>query len=77
MLGESVDDRASADRAAAAYVQAIERIAADRLDANVSIKLSQMGLELGVEECLAVLAPVVAAGDEHRVFVRIDMESSA
>ena len=77
VLGESVDDRASADRAAAAYVQAIERIAADRLDANVSIKLSQMGLDLGVDECLAVLQPVVAAGDEHGVFVRIDMESSA
>ena len=77
VLGESVEDRASADRAAAAYVEAIERIAAERLDANVSIKLSQMGLDLGVEECLAVMAPVVAAGEEHAIFVRVDMESSA
>lgn len=77
VLGESVDDRASADRAAAAYVETIERIAAGGLDANVSIKLSQMGLELGVEECLAVLAPVVRAGREHGIFVRIDMEGSA
>ena len=76
VLGESVEDRASADRAAAAYVEAIARIAAEGLDANVSIKLSQMGLDLGVDECLAVMAPVVAAGDEHAVFVRIDMESS-
>jgi proline dehydrogenase len=76
VLGESVEDRPSADRAAAAYVEAIRRIAADGLDANVSIKLSQMGLHLGVDECLAVLAPVVAAGDEHAIFVRIDMESS-
>ncbi len=76
VLGESVGDRASADRAAAAYVEAIERIAAEGLDANVSIKLSQMGLDLGVDECLAVMEPVVAAGDEHRIFIRIDMESS-
>lgn len=77
VLGESVDDRASADRAAGQYVEAIERIAAEKLDANVSIKLTQMGLELGVEECLAVLAPVVEAGARHGIFIRIDMESSA
>ena len=77
VLGEAVDDRASADAAAAAYVATIERIASEGLDANVSIKLTQMGLDLGVEECLAVLAPVVAAGDRHGVFVRIDMEGSA
>jgi proline dehydrogenase len=77
VLGESVDDRASADRAAAQYVATIERIGTERLDANVSLKLTQMGLDLGVEECLAVLAPVVQAGSEHGVFVRIDMEGSA
>jgi proline dehydrogenase len=76
VLGESVDDRAAADRAAAAYVATIERIATERLDANVSIKLTQMGLDLGLEECLAVLAPVAAAGSRHGVFIRIDMESS-
>ena len=76
VLGESVADRASADRAAAAYVEAIERIAAAGLDGNVSIKLSQMGLDLGVEECLAVMAPIVAAGHDNGIFVRVDMESS-
>ena len=77
VLGESVDDRASADRAAAAYVGAIERIAHERLDANVSIKLTQLGLDLGVDECLSVLGPVVEAGSRHNIFIRIDMESSA
>ena len=76
VLGESVDDRASADRAAAAYVTTIERIALEGLDANVSIKLTQMGLDLGVAECLSVLEPVVDAGDRHGIFIRIDMESS-
>ncbi len=77
VLGEAVHDRASADRAAAAYVAAIERIAADGLDANVSLKLTQMGLDLGVEECIGVMRPVVDAGRRHGVFVRVDMESSA
>jgi proline dehydrogenase len=77
VLGESVESRASADRSAASYVEAIERIAAEGLDANVSIKLTQMGLDLGVEQCLAVLAPLAAAGDRHAIFIRIDMESSA
>jgi len=77
VLGESTDDRASAERAAATYVETIERIAAEKLDANVSIKLSQMGLDLGVDECLAVMAPIVEAGTRHGIFVRVDMESSA
>lgn len=77
VLGEAVHDRPSADRAAAAYVAAIERIAADGLDANVSLKLTQMGIDLGIDECLAVIAPVVMAGGRHGVFTRIDMESSA
>jgi proline dehydrogenase len=76
VLGESVDDRPAADRAAAAYVQTIERIAAEGLDANVSLKLTQMGLDLGLEACLEVIEPVVEAGDRHRIFVRIDMEGS-
>ena len=70
VLGESVDDRAAADRAAAAYVAAIERIAAEQLDANVSLKLTQMGLDLGLDTC-------VEAGKRHGIFVRIDMEGAA
>ena len=77
VLGEAVSDRASADRAAACYVETIERIATQGLDANVSVKLTQMGLDLGVDTCVEVLQPVVQAGGRHGIFVRIDMESSA
>ncbi|MEO8509616.1 MAG: proline dehydrogenase family protein [Chloroflexota bacterium] len=77
VLGESVSDRAAADRAAGGYVDTIERIAADGLDANVSLKLSQMGLGLGTEACLEVLRPVMEAGARHAIFIRIDMEGSA
>jgi proline dehydrogenase len=77
VLGESVTDRETADRAAASYVTTLDRIAAEGLDANVSLKLTQMGLDLGVETCLEVLRPVVEAGRRHGIFVRVDMESSA
>jgi len=76
VLGESVHDRATADSAAAAYVRTLDRIAAEGLDANVSLKLTQMGLDLGVDACVAVLQPVVEAGKRHGIFVRIDMEGS-
>jgi proline dehydrogenase len=76
VLGESVIDRASAERAAAEYVATIERIAAAGLDANVSLKLTQMGLDLGDDVCLEVIRPVVEAGKRHRIFVRVDMEGS-
>ena len=76
VLGESVTDRATADAAAAAYVATIERIAAERLDANVSVKLTQMGMDLGVETCLEVMRPLVEAARRNDMFVRVDMESS-
>lgn len=76
ILGESVTDRATAEAAATAYVATIERIAVEGMDAGVSVKLTQMGMDLGVEACLAVLRPVVEAGQRHGIFVRIDMESS-
>lgn len=77
VLGESVGTCTSADEAAGAYIAAIERIAADGLDANVSLKLTQLGLDLGVEQCVAILERVTSVSDRHRVFVRIDMEGSA
>jgi proline dehydrogenase len=77
VLGESVTDRQTADRAAAAYVATIERIDAEGLDANVSLKLTQMGLDLGTDTCLEVLRPVVEAAGRAGMFVRVDMESSA
>ena len=77
VLGESVADRAAAARAARDYVETIERIAAEKLDANVSLKLTQMGLALGLDACLESVRSVAEAGRRHGVFVRIDMESSA
>ncbi len=75
-LGENVADPEAARRAAADYVEALNRIAASGVDCNVSLKLSQMGLDLSRDLCRANVEAVIAAAARHGNFVRIDMESS-
>lgn len=76
-LGEHVLSAQDARRAAAAYVAALNRIAAEGVDSNVSLKLTQMGLDLSLDLCRENVAAVLRAAAAHDNFVRIDMESSA
>jgi proline dehydrogenase len=76
VLGEEVKHAAEAEAVASAYHAALDAIAADRLDANVSVKLTALGLELDVELCRSLLATVVADAAARGIFVRIDMEHS-
>jgi proline dehydrogenase len=74
VLGESVT---SADEAAAAvdqYLATIAALSARGLDANVSLKLTQMGLEIDPSICLANVMRVVEAVRAVDGFVRLDME---
>jgi proline dehydrogenase len=73
-LGEHYDDREPAEADAEAYVDLVADIAASDVDACISVKPSQVGLDVG-EDCFEeLLERVVEAGDEHDVFVWIDME---
>ena len=72
LLGEHYDDRADAD--ADAYVELIEAIDAEGLDCCVSVKPSQIGLDLGDDVFRENVARIAAAGAERDVFVWIDME---
>jgi proline dehydrogenase len=75
-LGESVTSEAEAHRAADIYHQLLDMIAARKLNANISVKLTQMGLELSpalAESIAGSLAKHAHATDN---FVRIDMEDS-
>ncbi len=76
LLGESVRTPGEAAHAADVAVHMLERIAADRLDANVSVKLTQFGLDLGRGHCVANTVRVLERARELDGFVRIDMESS-
>jgi proline dehydrogenase len=76
-LGESVTNETAARRAAAAYVEALEAIALDDVDGHISLKLTQLGLDVSRELCVAQLRSILERARELDIFVRIDMESSA
>ena len=76
-LGENVLSREDAERARQAYTDALDRIAAENLDANVSLKLTHLGLDLGDEFCAEQLRIVTERASALRNFARVDMEGSA
>jgi proline dehydrogenase len=76
LLGEEVDDRPTAITAAERYLASIERICESGLDANVSIKLTQLGLAFDRGLAAESLARLGRAAAEHRTTVTVDMEDS-
>jgi len=76
-LGENVVTREDAERARDAYIEALNRIAADGVESNVSLKLTHVGLDLGEEFCAEQLRMIVRRADQLGNFVRVDMEGSA
>jgi proline dehydrogenase len=77
VLGESVTSPEHASAAADRYVTALAALSARGLDSNVSIKLSQMGLDIDRNLCRANVSKIVSAAREVDGFVRIDMEDHA
>jgi proline dehydrogenase len=77
LLGEDVRDPDEARAVARAYEEVLERIAAERLQTNVALKLTHLGLVLDEELALENVERVVARAGELGNFVRIDMEESA
>jgi len=73
-LGENVHDSAAAVAAAGTYRSALEQISTARLRANLSVKLTQMGLELDPEVALGNAALVAARAAEADTTVTLDME---
>src|SRR5256885_11227961 len=76
LLGESVHNEAEARAAGQAYVNMLDRIYERRLDANVSVKLTAMGLDISEDLCVAIMHRILQRAREYRSFVRIDIEST-
>ena len=76
-LGESVSSEAEAHRAADIYHQLLDLIAAHKLNANISVKLTQMGLELSPELAQKIAQSLAEHAGTTGNFVRIDMEDSS
>jgi proline dehydrogenase len=76
LLGENVSDEAGARQAAENYLAIFERIEREKLDSNVSLKLTQLGIDLSESLCQELLERIVAQAATRGNFVRIDMEGS-
>ena len=76
-LGESVTTEQEAHKAAEVYHRLLDSIAERSLDANVSVKLTQMGLELSPQLAEGIAEGLVRHACSTRNFVRIDMEDSS
>jgi proline dehydrogenase len=75
-LGENVTEERAARAATEDYLAAFERIAAERLDANVSVKLTQLGLDISAELCRELLTRILQRAQQLNTFLRVDMEGS-
>jgi proline dehydrogenase len=75
-LGESVSTFGEADAATRAYLTMIDAIVEAGIERNISLKLTQLGLDLDQSTCLAHLRTIVTAAAPRECFVRIDMENS-
>ncbi len=76
-LGEHVTSRDAAHVATAEYLDTVHRVGLAGLSCKISIKLSQIGLEIDPDLCVENLRTIVIAAKCHGGFVRIDMEGSA
>lgn len=76
LLGESVGQESDAAQARDTYLKMLDQIAQARVQSNVSVKLTQMGFDLGENTCLANVSAILERAKARQSFVRIDMESS-
>jgi len=77
LLGESVTAEAEAAAARDQYLRMLDSMAASGVEVNVSVKLTQMGLDIDEELCAANMTTILEKARALRGFVRLDMEGSA
>jgi len=75
-LGESVTSLEEAAAARDVYLRTLTAIHDSGIRGNVSLKLTQFGLDYSYEQCLANVEQLVRCADSLESFVRVDMESS-
>jgi len=76
LLGESVTSLVQADAATREYVALVDTIVRSGIERNVSVKLTQLGLDVDKASAVDNLRKVLDRAEPARFFVRIDMENS-
>ena|SRR5579862_2484600 len=77
LLGESVTDLERADAATRDYLAVLQAVAQSGIERNVSLKLTQLGLDVDKASAIDNLRKILERADPQGFFVRIDMEGSA
>jgi proline dehydrogenase len=77
LLGESVLHAEEAQRACRTYLDLLERIHGTKANANVSVKLTQMGLDIDEQLCVGNMRAIIGKAKQYDSFVRLDMEQSS
>ena len=75
-LGENVTSPDEARTSRDSYIRTLERLESARLDGNISIKLTQLGLDLDRELCLSLTQDIAARAASLHGTIEIDMEGS-
>jgi proline dehydrogenase len=76
VLGESVRTAAEADAATREYIRVIDQVAEAGIERNISVKLTQLGLDVDRATCVDNLRKILEKAGSLGFFVRIDMENS-
>ena len=76
-LGENVSEAREARSAARDYISILDTIKQTGVDANISIKLTALGLDISQELCEENVCNILENAQKYQIFVRIDMEASA
>ncbi len=76
LLGEAIPDADGADTVVREYTELLDRLASERLRANLAVKLTHLGLSFDEEAAYANVDGLVAHAASRDLFVRIDMEQS-
>jgi len=74
-LGENIQDRSEAQQVAEHYIEVLERIKEKDLQAEISVKLTQLGLDLSTELCFEHLNSIIEHAQNDSI-VWVDMEAS-
>lgn len=77
VLGEDIHHREEAIASQKNILEVLDTISRERLDSNVSIKLTQLGLKLDKKFCLETVRDIVRKAKDLNNFIRIDMEDSS
>ena len=77
MLGEFIEDRTAATEVVGEYEKILAAIQQQRLDSNIHVKPTHLGLKLDKEFCYQNIRVLVQAARARKMFLRIDTEDSS